>query len=152
TICNTSGSNSHIIRGLTVGIAAFSSYSGTLNTYQFCDSYFQRPNGVAEAGCGGGSSFDEQLQTSFAASDTTGAQATTTQLGTGNAGSDPTAPNTPPLPVRLGPGQEIVIDLGVTPPAAVGTYTFAFGLNYDDVSNAAISTMEPTLFDGAAIK
>ena len=33
TICNTSGSASHVIQSLTVGIAAFTAYSGPLNTY-----------------------------------------------------------------------------------------------------------------------
>lgn len=143
TVCNASGSTSHVIRGITVRIAAFTAYNGTLNTYMFCDSFYQRPNGLGGGGCGGGSTFDEQLQASFAADATTGARVTTTQVNAGNA---------PPLPVQLGPGQMLVINMGVMPPTAAGTYTFAFGLNYDSVVSAPVSTMTPTIFDSAAIK
>ena len=54
TICNTSGTTSHVIQSLTVRIAAFSAYNGPLNTYMFCDRIYQRPYGVAGGGCGGG--------------------------------------------------------------------------------------------------
>ena len=145
TICNTSNSASHVIRSLTVGIAAFSAYSGPLNTYQFCDTYYQRPAGVNGGGCGGGVAPDEGLQASFAADATTGAQVTTTQ--------DQQAPGTAPaLPVSLGPGQMLFIVIDVTIPTTPGTYTFAFGLNYDGVTSAPISTMQPTIFDSAAVK
>ena len=77
---------------------------------------------------------------------------TTTQVGTGNAGNNPNGLNTPPLPVQLGPGQMLVISLGVRRPTAPGTYTFAFGLNYDSVTSAPISTMQPTIFDSAGVK
>ena len=145
TICNTSSTASHVIRGLTVRIAAFSAYSGSLNTYMFCDPYYQRPIGVTGGGCGGGTSLDEQLQAGFAANAPTGAQVTTT-----NTAAAPT--DTPPLPVSLGPRQMLIIGLSVTPPTAPGTYTFAFGLNYDSMTSAPISTMQPTLFDSAAVK
>jgi Putative zinc-finger len=150
TICNTSSTTSHVIASVAVRIAAFAPYSGTLNTYMFCDSFYQRPYGVAGGGCGGGLTFDEQLQANFLAKATSGAQVTATQLRTGRTG--PTGPTATPLPIGLGPGQMLVIALGVTPPTAPGTYTFAFGLNYDTVISAPISTMEPTLFDSAAVK
>ena len=143
TICNTSSSASHVIRSLTLRIAAFTAYSGPLNTYQFCDLFYQRPVGATGGGCGGGYTQDEQLQASFAADATTGAQVTTTQVD---------AQNAPPMPVSLGPGQMLIIVIGVTVPTAPGTYTFAFGLNYDNVTSAPISTMQPTLFDSAAVK
>ncbi len=152
TICNTSSSTSHVIRSLTVGIAAFTAYSGTLNTYMFCDPSYQRANGITGGGCGGGYTLDEQLQASFAANATTGAQVTTTQVSTGNAGYNQNGQLGPPLPVSLGPGQMLVIVVDVTAPTAPGTYTFAFGLNYDSVTSAPISTMQPTLFDSAAVK
>ena len=145
TVCNTSTATSHVIRGLTVRIAAFSTYSGPLNTYLFCDGYYQPPNGVSGGGCGGGLAADEWLRADFAANATTGAQVTATQDGN----SIGTAP---PLPVSLGPGQMLFIALRMTTPTASGTYTFAFGLNYDAVTSAPISTMLPTIFDSAAVK
>ena len=132
-----------MIQSLTVGIAAFSAYSGPLNTYMFCDPVYQRAFGLTGGGCGGGRTLDENLQASFAADATTGAQVTTTQVDTGNA---------PPLPVSLGPGQMLIIVMNVVTPTAPGIYTFAFGLNYDSVTDAPISTMQPTLFDSAAVK
>lgn len=146
TVCNTSGSASHVIRSLTVGIAAFSAYSGPLNTYMFCDTFYQRPNGPSGGGCGGGMTLDEQLRASFAANATSGAQVTTTQDNSFSG------LNAPPLPVSLGPGQMLIIALRVIMPTAPGTYTFAFGLNYDTSTAAPISTMQPTLFDSAAAK
>lgn len=143
TVCNTSATASHVIRTLTVRIAAFSAYSGPLNSYVFCDSYYQRPNGVAGGGCGGGLGADEWLRVNFAANATAGAQVTATQDGTGEA---------PPLPVSLGPGQMLFIALRMTLPTAPGTYTFAFGLNYDAVTSAYVSTMQPTIFDSDAVK
>jgi hypothetical protein len=143
TVCNTSNSASHVIRSLTLRIAAFTAYSGPLNTYQFCDLFYQRPVGATGGGCGGGYALDEQLQASFAADATTGAQVTTTQVD---------AQNAPPMPVSLGPGQMLMIVIGVTVPTAPGTYTFAFGLNYDSVTIAPISTTQPTIFDSAAVK
>ncbi|HKW19938.1 MAG TPA: zf-HC2 domain-containing protein, partial [Ktedonobacterales bacterium] len=143
TVCNTSNTTSHVIRGLTARIAAFTPYSGTLNSYMFCDQYYQRPNGVSGGGCGGGLAADEWLRADFAANATAGAQVTATQDGS-NIG------NAPPLPVSLGPGQMLFMALRMTPPTALGTYTFAFGLNYDSVTSAHISTMLPTIFDSAA--
>jgi hypothetical protein len=46
----------------------------------------------------------------------------------------------------------LTIDVGVSAPTAAGTYTFAFGLNYDTVSNAPISMTPATLLDSAAVK
>lgn len=152
SICNTSHTASHILIAVSVSIAAFTPFSGPLNTWQVCDGYYQRPDGAGGGGCGGGYNTNETLKASFAPSATTGARVTATQVGTGNAGSDPSGPNTPPLPVKLGPGQELLFDMGVTPPTAPGTYTFAFELSYDTVTSAPISTMTPTLFDSAAVK
>jgi hypothetical protein len=146
TICNTSNTTSHVIRGLTIRIAAFTAYIGTLNSYMTCDLYYQRPDGVTGGGCGGGSTLDEQLRASFAADATTGAQVTTTQ------DERFSGLNAPPLPVSLGPGQMLIIGLSVKPPTAAGTYSFAYGLNYDTVTAAPISTMQPILFDSAAVK
>ena len=144
TVCNTSNTTSHVIRGLTVRIAAFAAYSGPLNTYLFCDGYYQPPNGIGVGGgCGGGLGADEFLRAAFAANATAGAQVTATLDSAGSA---------PPLPVSLGPGQMLFIALRMTPPTAPGTYTFAFGLNYDAITSAPISTMQPTIYDSAAVK
>lgn len=152
TVCNTSSTASHVIVGVTTSISAFAPYTGTLNAWQFCDSVYSRPDGVGGGGCGGAYLSDEQIQANFAANATTGAQVTATQVGTGDTteggGPSPTAP----LPILLGPKQMLVFSLGVTPPTAAGTYTLAFGLNYDTVASAPISTMQPTLFDSAAVQ
>lgn len=145
TVCNTSHTARYVISGVTVRIAGFTPYSGPLNTYQFCDTFYQRPNGPNGGGCGGGMTLDERLQASFAANATTGAQVTAAQTGTGS-------PDMPPLPVRLGPGQQLIFVVAVTLPTQPGTYTFAFGLSYDSVTAAPISTMQPALFDNAAVK
>lgn len=151
TVCNTSSTASHVIIGVTTTITAFTPYSGTLNAWQFCDSVFARPDGIGGGGCGGAYLSDEQLQATFAANATNGAQVTATLVGTGNTNMGG-GPGTAPLPVSLGPGQMLVFSLGITPPTAPGTYTFTFGLDYDTVIAAPISTMQPTLFNSAAVK
>ncbi|HEY7341632.1 MAG TPA: zf-HC2 domain-containing protein [Ktedonobacterales bacterium] len=144
TVCNTSNTTSHVIRGLTVRIASFAAYSGPLNSFLFCDGYYQPPNGVGVGGgCGGGLGADEFLRAAFAANATAGAQVTATLDSAGSA---------PPLPVSLGPGQMLFMALRMTLPTAPGTYTFSFGLNYDAVTSAHVSTMQPTIFDSDAVK
>lgn len=152
TVCNTSTTTSHIIAGVTVGISAFQPYVGQLNVWQFCDAVYARPDGLAGGGCGGANIYDESLQATFAANATTGAQVTATLVGTGDTIEGGGDADTAPLPVSLGPGQMLVFTMGITPPIAAGTYTFAFGLNYDAVTAASISTMQPTLFDTLAEK
>lgn len=65
---------------------------------------------------------------------------------------DPPYTKVPPLPVQLGPGQMLSVALQVTPPTAPGMYTFAFALSYDNLTAAPISTMQPTLYDSAAVQ
>lgn len=151
TICNTSKTSSHTIRNMTVSVAAFTPYSGTLNAWQFCDSVFARPDGVTGGGCGGAYVTDEKLQANFVGAAVIGAKALVVQLGTGTASPDGGL-DTPPLPLRLGPGQMLVVTLGVTPPTTPGTYSFAFGLSYDSVASAPISIMQPTLFDKTTVQ
>src|SRR6185437_8775907 len=151
TVCNTSSATSHVIAGVTASISAFQPYVGQLNVWQFCDTVYARPDGLGGGGCGGANIFDESLQATFAANATTGAQVTATLVGTGNT-SEGGGSDTKPLPISLGPGQMLVFTMGITPPIAAGTYSFAFGLNYDAVTAAPISTMQPTLFDTLAEK
>ncbi|HEY1388207.1 MAG TPA: hypothetical protein VGF38_06645 [Ktedonobacterales bacterium] len=151
TVCNTSSTASHIIAGVTVSISAFQPYSGQLNVWQFCDSVYARPDGLGGGGCGGANVHDESLQATFAANATTGALVTATLVGSG-ATSEGSESDAPPLPISLGPGQMLIFSMGITPPIAAGTYSFAFGLNYDAVTAAPISTMQPTLFDTLAQK
>jgi hypothetical protein len=150
TICNTSSAASHVIVGMTTTIADFTPFNGTLNAWQFCDSVYERPEGIGGGGCGGAYLYDEALQASFAPNATKGAQVSAALVGTGNGAGGGT--ETAPLPVSLGPGQMLVLSIGVTPPTAPGTYTIAFGLTYDTIASAPISTMQPTLFDSAAIQ
>lgn len=141
SICNTSSSVSHVIVSITARIAAFTPYSGTLNSWQSCDSVFTRPGGVGGGGCGGGYAYDEKLQANFAANATTGTLVTAVPVGMGAI----------PGNIGLKPGKMVNLSLGITPPTVPGTYTFAFGLEYDTVLSAPISTMQPTLFDSAAV-
>ena len=152
TVCNTSGTTSHIIVGVTTSISAFQPYVGQLNVWQFCDSVYARPDGIGGGGCGGANIFDESVQATFAANATTGAQVTATLVGTGDTSEGGGGSDTASLPISLGPGQMLIFTMGVTPPIAAGTYSFAFGLNYDAVTAAPISTMQPTIFDTLAEK
>ena len=148
-ICNTSRTTSHVIKAITVSIAAFTPYSGQLNSWNTCTPAYQRPNGVIGGGCGGGSAEGEGLHATFASNASAGAQVTAAQVSTG---TDENGGHVPPLPIKLGPDQRIRINLGLTPPTAQGSYTFTFSLSYDNTPAATISTMPPTLFDSAAVE
>ena len=148
TICNTSKTASHVIYGINVKLEQFAAYSDPVNTWQFCDGYNNRSNGVFSGGCGGGFQFDETLHATFVASDTTGAEVTATQTGTTTYGDV----KIPPLPVAIGPGQQLIFNLGLTPPKAIGFYTFGFSVSLDGAQPAHISTMAATLFDSKAVR
>jgi hypothetical protein len=148
-ICNTSSTASHVVISVAVRIDAFSAYSGPLNTWNGCAGYYQRPVGAILLGCGGGYNANEELKASFPSNATTGSQVVATQMATGVV-PDPPYTKVPPLPVQLGPGQMLFVALHVTPPTAPGMYTFA--LSYDNVTAAPISTMQPTLYDSAAVQ
>ena len=153
TVCNTSGSASHVLRGVAVSISSFTAFSGPLNTWQACDGWYQRPNGAVAGGCGGGFVGDEILQAMFDAGATTGAKVSAIVTGTGNAGNNPNGPSVPQLPVKLGPGQMLFFILEVAKmPTAPGTYTLSFSLSYDAVADARFSSSMPALFDSAAVK
>ena len=54
TVCNASKSVSHSIDGLTVLVKSFVPFANDLNSWQFCDAYYQNGQ-VTGGGCGGGS-------------------------------------------------------------------------------------------------
>lgn len=148
TICNTSTTASHTIQDVVVKIEQFTAYTDPAATWQFCDGFYQRPSGANYGGCGGAFAADEPIHAVFAPNDTTGATATAVPT-TSTDLSDSAAP---PLPITLGPGQQLVVNIGLTPPLIAGTYTFGFYLIFDSGQPQAISKMTPTLFDSAATK
>ncbi len=147
-ICNTSKTASHTIQGVTVKIEQFAPYADKASMWQFCDGFYQRPTGAQYGGCGGAFPADEALHATFASDATTGASVTVLDSDT----VDLPESSAPPLPISLGPGQQLIVNVGLTPPTAVGTYTFGFYLNFDNGQPVKISTMAPTLFDPAATK
>jgi hypothetical protein len=147
-ICNTSTTASHTIQDVAVKIEQFTAYTDAAATWQFCDGFYQRPTGAMYGGCGGGFNLDVPVHATFAADATTGATVTATPSTSTNL-PDGVAP---PLPIMLGPGQQLIVNVGLTPPTTAGTYTFGFYLIFDDGQPVQISTMAPTLFDAAATR
>ena len=144
SMCNTSQNQSHTINSVTVTVASFTPYTGQLSSWQFCDGNYSRANGAFYGGCGGGIAFDEALHATFAASATTGASATATQVATGEGAG--------PLPVSLAPGKTLDIVIGLTVPTAPGQYAFALSLAQDSAAPALVGTTQAALFAPIAHK
>jgi hypothetical protein len=121
TVCNASKSLSHRIDGATVRVESLVPFAGDLNSWQFCDGYYQSGR-VAGGGCGGGATSDIDLQAVFAASAGVGTVVPAT--------ADPRS-IAPPSPLTRQPGQSADIRVAVTPPTTLGTYHFSFSLTVD---------------------
>jgi hypothetical protein len=150
-VCNAAPSQPHVIRSVSVRIASFTPYGGQLNSWQFCDGTFARPQGASSGGCGGGASYEEYLHATFPTDAGAGATVAAAQTGTGTNPA-PGATQANPLPVMLGLGKTLTFDVGITAPAAPGLYGFAFGLAIDDQSPTFFSTTQPALLAPIAHK
>jgi hypothetical protein len=136
--CNGS-TQSHQVQGVVVRIDRITSYTGQLNEWSFCAAPYTRsglPNG---AGCGGGPAEDEYVHAAFAPTAPAGAVVTTTQT--------PGIPSNRygQLPWTLAPGETLLIGVGLVPPTAPGSYTFAFALIIDGAAPVFASVAPATL-------
>jgi hypothetical protein len=150
-VCNASAAQSHTLQSVTVRLDALVPYSGQLNSWNPCDGPYYPPAGQAAGGCGGAYAGDESLHAAFPPGATANATAVATQTGTGNS-NDPGGAPAAPLPLTLAPGQKIEVNIGLTPPSAPGTYTFAFGLSIDRAAPIFASSGVPVLLAPVAHK
>ena len=139
TVCNASKSVSHSIDGLTVLVKSFVPFANDLNSWQFCDAYYQNGQ-VTGGGCGGGATSDLDLSATFAA----------------NAGAGAVVPAivdpqsiAPPPPLTRQPGQSADIRLAVTPPTTLGTYRFSVSLVVDGARLPFATLMDELLLGPA---
>lgn len=137
TVCNASKSVSHSIDGLTVLVKSFVPFANDLNSWQFCDGYYQNGQRTG-GGCGGGATSDLDLSATFAAN--AGAGAVVPAI------ADPLAP---PPPLMRQPGQSADIRLAVTPPTALGTYRFSVSLMVDGARLPFATLMDELLLGPA---
>jgi hypothetical protein len=146
TACNASRSISHRIDGVTVRIESFTPFTGDLNTWQYCDTFYQ--NGHEDGGgCGGGFVYDEKLNASFATGAGAGATVAADFVSAGTDGTN----DVPPLPITRKPGQSLNMNLTVTTPTASGTYHFSFSVKVDG-ANLAFALFTDDLLIGPARK
>jgi hypothetical protein len=139
TVCNASKSVSHSIDGLTVLIKSFVPFANDLNSWQFCDAYYQNGQ-VTGGGCGGGATSDLDLSATFAANAGAGAVVP--------ANVDPQS-IAPPPPLTRQPGQSADIRLAVTPPTTLGTYRFSVSLMVDGARLPFATLMDELLLGPA---
>ncbi len=149
TICNVSTTQSHVVMSVSARIDSFTPYTGALNVWNYCDGVYSRSQPSA-TGCGGGLVTDEYLSANFPASASVGSTVSATQVGTGN--SSGSGPDAEPLPVTLGPGQSLMLDVTVTVPAAPGIYGFSLGVAADSTAPAFAPAGQPALFAPVAHK
>lgn len=146
SVCNSSPTTAHVIRGVSVRIESATLYSGELDAWNVCDgSYNAATKQAGEAGCGGGFCANETLKATFD-STTAGANAAVTA---GESDRDVAGGCGPvvfgPLPVSLKPHQAIFMNIGVVLPSAPATYTFAFGVAQDSAAPSYLPASRPTL-------
>lgn len=119
-LCNSSATQTHTLSSVTMKVASFTPYSGTLNEVRECAMVYSR-QGMAGGGCGGAAAFDMQLTGAFPTSAPTGTVITMQNSGSSNLS----------LPVTLQPNQILFILLGPTLPSLSGTYSYAAGVSID---------------------
>jgi hypothetical protein len=145
-ICNASTATTHVVDGASVQITTFTPFVGSANAWHVCDDFFTRsvPSGVTGQ-CGATSVFDEDLRVTFPS--TAGAGFTQTAVFV-----TATVTGLGPLPVSLAPGHAVRLHLAIRPPAAHGTYTFAFSVTADHTPMPFLSVGSSTLFAPVAHK
>jgi hypothetical protein len=125
-VCNASKSVSHRVEGVSVRIDQFAPLATDLNSWQYCDTFYQ--NGHEDGGgCGGGFVYEEKLNADFAVNADAGATVAATFVEAGAEGSTP-------LPLVRRPGQGVQMTVTVTPPTTPGTYRFSFSVKGDGVN------------------
>lgn len=144
SVCNASGTASHIIQGVSVRIAALTAPSGTLSAWKACDTAYSTQQPQGGGGCGGYGYLDETMGVAFGAGASAGDAANATQVSSGKADDGPSQAG--PLPVTLAPHQSLSFDVQVAKPATSGTYTFALGLRADGKAPAWLPALAPIVY------
>jgi hypothetical protein len=141
TVCNASRSVSHHLDGLTVRVESFVPFTSDLNSWLFCDGYYQNGQNTG-GGCGGGATSDVELSAIFVA----------------NAGAGAVVPaimstlfSNLQLPLTRAPGQSADMHVALTPPTTLGTYRFSFSLTVDG-ARLPFATLTDDLLLGPARK
>ncbi len=127
TICNTSTSQSHVLKALGMQIATFTPATGSsLDIQAGCDSAVSATHGP-QGGCGGSSGAVNGFEAAWPSGTRAGTQVTLTQVDNTQTSSSGFGN----LPITLGPGKTYQIDVGTNFPGQSGTYTFQFGMQVD---------------------
>jgi hypothetical protein len=144
--CNGAKSASHLVKSVSVRIDRFTPYTGTLNSWQFCDGFYTNGQ-VTGGGCGGHFFADEYLHATFAA--TAGVGDTRDADFIKVLSDDSTLP---PLPVNLSSGQSVLLEVALAAPTTPGTYGFSFSVGVDGAQLPYATLSDDLLLDSAARK
>lgn len=150
SLCNSSPSQTRVIKSVSVRMDSVAPYSGKLNAWNICNggTYDASTKQVAE-GCGGGFCANETLKATFDSA-TAGANAIVTQVEW-NSG-DCAGPVGGPLPVSLKPHSRVTINVGIALPSSQATYTLAFGVAQDSPAAVFLPATQPILLAPVAQK
>jgi hypothetical protein len=135
-LCNTRTTASHRIEGASVRIDRFTPFTGALNSWQFCDGWYQSGQRTG-GGCGGGYRMDAQLNAAFPADAGVGAVAPASLVADNF--------NETSLP----PNQSRILDVTLTAPTAPGTYQFSFSVTLDGAKTPFASLPDALLLGPA---
>lgn len=142
TICNSSTTASHILRGLGVQISGYTAATGvTLDAQVGCDVAVSATVGPA-GGCGGSIGAIDTFDATWPSGAGVGTLIPLAQTGNSSAGPGGGFAN---LPVTLKPGETYTAFIGMNYPGQPGNYTFQFGMQVDAVPLAAVGANTPQL-------
>jgi hypothetical protein len=134
-VCNISRTSPHVLMGVSARLVAVTPYSGQLNQWQGCDGTLSSHHQFVGGGCGGGIAGCVCFRATFPETATVGTEVPMVQTGTSL--NDP-GDGLGKLPFSLGPGRAATLLVGTAKPKAPATYSFTFGLTFDQ--GAAVYT------------
>lgn len=128
SVCNISGSQTHVIQQVLAKLASFTAYAGQLSQWNLCDGTLTSHHALYGGGCGGAKAGCECFHATLPANTAVGTVLTVKQTGNSlNAPGD----NAGTLPITVQPGKAVSFDIGFDMPAPAGMYTFQLGVIVD---------------------
>jgi hypothetical protein len=130
-VCNAAKISSLRVEGVSAQIESFRSFTGDLNSWQFCDGWYEEGRSTA-GGCGGATPPAEFLHATVAP--TAGAGASAVAIFVRKSELDLDGNPFPSLPVTLTTRQSLIMATAITAPTAPGYYKFSFSAHVNSAN------------------
>jgi hypothetical protein len=134
SVCNVSGSASHVLQAVSAKLVSFTAYNGALNEWQACNAPVDSHGNPTAGGCGGAVAGCDCFHTAFPDNSPVGTEESMTQTDdTLNNPGDHLAK----LPFTLAAGKSIQFFAAMEVPKPAGQYGFLFNLQFDGTKVAS---------------